>query len=824
MPGPDRMEARAKLRSLSPLLARSSGLPTSSLLASNQRSIARRRHPIALSQALRRGQDCARSVPARRSRLAKSGCRAAGSLLIAIVALLVWSSAANASPTITAVIFNSPASNPDGIGILGTGFGNQPPPATNLAAPGYTGYDYGNALYLCDTTPNPNAFCAGQNNGGGGDTIGLSIYQYQDGAIGLNLGSSYNLHYYPNNIYRLQQGDEFTFNIEGATCSGTVVYDKAVSCSSAPPPPPPPPPTAHYVALGDSYSSGEGVPPFMPGTDTSSDQCHRSEGAYSPLLVAQHAGGEIPATVDFWACSGSGTGDFYSNNQMWGEPPQLGRLTPDTTLITLSIGGNDIGFAHIGATCLKVNATVFEQLNPDYRQNCPDVLNTVTMSKIDNLGVASLFADIRKAAPVADVYVMGYPLILPKDPSGDCQAQAYREDGRKATGSPWDMKATDGIIGIETRIAKDDVVWMDKVIDRLNAKVHSAAAGAGFHFVDMTDAFSGHDVCSNNTDTSNRPSAHGLVLSSTSNDSPPNPSAFSFHPNAYGQAAMEAALYDAISGGSHVTIGPGQTQTVPIAVAIGRALLSIITHWPGSTVTTTLLSPSGQVVTPSSAGVTHTVTGRSESYSIVDPKPGTWKVQLYGADVSPGGEPVVVDTNTQPAGRIAPVAIANVSISVGAAPLREVFDGRRSASDGAPLRSFTWSFGDRSPRRAGSRVVHVYRRRGTYTVTLIVTDAAGRSDSVREKIVVLAFDHRPTPRMTLIRDPSIGSRMYFAADRSTDADDDIHSYMWLFGDGSKSRRVAGVHGYRARGTYTVTLIVTDRDGRTKRVKRRFRVS
>jgi endoglucanase len=185
--------------------------------------------------------DCVSSVSARRSTLARRGRRAAGSLVIAILALVLWSSAANASPTITSVTFFSPASDPDGIEVSGTGFGNQPPSPTNLAAPGYTGHDYGNALYLCDTTSNPNAFCAGWR--GAGDTIGLNIYAYRDNRVGISLGSSYSQNYYPNDIYRLQQGDQFTLNIEGATCSGTVSYSYnqrvVVPCSTAPPPPPP---------------------------------------------------------------------------------------------------------------------------------------------------------------------------------------------------------------------------------------------------------------------------------------------------------------------------------------------------------------------------------------------------------------------------------------------------------------------------------------------------------------------------------------------------------------------------------------------------------
>jgi pimeloyl-ACP methyl ester carboxylesterase len=232
--------ALAELGSRSALRARSCGLLRSSRLASNQRSIALRRHPVASRHALPGAQDCVSSVSARRSTVARRGRRAVGSLLIAILALLLWSSAANAAPTIATVLIASPASDPDGIYVGGTGFGSQPPSPSNLALPGYTGSDYGNALYLCDTTPNPNAFCAGQNNGGGGDLIGLVTNNcvppniaacWNDSRFFFDIGSSYSQYYYPNNIYRLQQGDRFTLTVEGATCSGTVAYDQTVSCS-----------------------------------------------------------------------------------------------------------------------------------------------------------------------------------------------------------------------------------------------------------------------------------------------------------------------------------------------------------------------------------------------------------------------------------------------------------------------------------------------------------------------------------------------------------------------------------------------------------------
>jgi PKD repeat protein/lysophospholipase L1-like esterase len=608
---------------------------------------------------------------------------------------------------------------------------------------------------------------------------------------------------------------------ETATVSNVqITYTPMSSCGSTTSGTDCPPTAGRYVALGDSYSAGEGAPPFIPPSASGSDQCHRSADAYPQVLVRDFAGGEIPSTVDFWACSGAIIPDFYNDNHLWGEPPQLQQLMPaDATLVTLSIGGNDIGFSNIGATCLKVNASIFEQLNPSYKDNCRDVLDSSTMAAINSLGsgttldngqgLQSLFADIRAAAPSADVYVMGYPRILPSNPTSDCQAQAYREDGRKATGSPFDQNATDGIIGIETRIAQDDVVWLNKVVSRLNGAIASQAAAAGFHYVDVEDAFAGHDICSNSTDPSDRPWAHGLVLLSDTNDPSKNPSAFSFHPNSYGQAAMATALDAAINSGTVEIVLPNQTGSASIGVPPAQGLLNVNTSWPGSTVVTSLVSPSGAVFNASTPGISHSATATTENFVIKNPEPGTWTVQLYGANVHPGGEPVRVTSTTTPNSALAPVSIGSATAVDGIAPASIRFDGSHSMGTAAPIVGYTWNFGDGSPTFGGATVRHAYPKAGTYIATLTVTDAAGRTDTSQQKITVFATDQRPTASLEVYRDPSAHRRIYYDASGSNDRDGQPVKLALNFGDGSRSPSATGFHTFRFNGMYKMTLVVAD---------------
>jgi hypothetical protein len=151
-------------------------------------------------------------------------------VMLSLAALFLWAQPALSAPTLSTITFAGDASNPQ-VTIAGAGFGTEPAPS-NLALTGYTGYDYGLALYICDTSPNPAVFCAGHNDGAGGvDLIGLVVTTYSDTQIAYSFGSTYTTSYYPNS-YDLQQGDQFTVHVAGVTCSGTVSYGNSVACTS----------------------------------------------------------------------------------------------------------------------------------------------------------------------------------------------------------------------------------------------------------------------------------------------------------------------------------------------------------------------------------------------------------------------------------------------------------------------------------------------------------------------------------------------------------------------------------------------------------------
>ncbi|MGB3443299.1 MAG: SGNH/GDSL hydrolase family protein [Actinophytocola sp.] len=198
-----------------------------------------------------------------------------------------------------------------------------------------------------------------------------------------------------------------------------------------------------YVALGDSYSSGTGA-----GSYGSSGSCKRSANAYAQLWANANA----PSAFSFVACSGAVTSDVLNN--------QVSAITSDTALVTISIGGNDAGFANVMVTCNTSSDATCVSRNNDAqnfaRSTLPGRLNNV-------------YTQIRNRAPSARVVVLGYPHIY------------------QLGGSCW--------VGLsETKRAA-----INQSADVLASVISGRAAAYGFTFVDARSAFAGHEICASGT-------------------------------------------------------------------------------------------------------------------------------------------------------------------------------------------------------------------------------------------------------------------------------------------------------------------------------------
>ena len=231
----------------------------------------------------------------------------------------------------------------------------------------------------------------------------------------------------------------------------------------------------HYVAMGDSYSSGVGT-----GSYTLDSSCKRSTYAYPYLFAQKHTMGSF----DFVACSGAKTSDLIAK--------QLTYLKSTTNLVTMTIGGNDIGFANLIEQCTL--------------SDCTAALTNTTATLGSTLGPAldTTFSDVRQAAPNATVIVLGYPHVF-------STATCF------------------GTLGISSTEEKD----ANALADALDKLISSYAGQHGFTYKSAITPWTGHAVCSSSAWLT------GLNLFNTGE---------SYHPNKTGHSAGYLPLVTAVTG------------------------------------------------------------------------------------------------------------------------------------------------------------------------------------------------------------------------------------------------------------------------------------
>ncbi|BFU45051.1 SGNH/GDSL hydrolase family protein [Krasilnikovia sp. MM14-A1004] len=218
-----------------------------------------------------------------------------------------------------------------------------------------------------------------------------------------------------------------------------------------------------YVALGDSYSSGVGA-------SGQTGVCLRSPNGYPGLWnSANH-----PASFRSVACSGATTDSLRSS--------QLSALNAGTDLVTVTIGGNDVGFASTIITCTLSSDSGCAAKVADGLK----VLNEQMPAKFD-----ATYREIRQKAPNATVVVLGYPILFDEN-APSCGFAGMSIPKRKSLNS--------GAV-------------------ELNKAIKAHAQAAGFIWSDVSDEFAGHGICG--------PSAwlHGLTVI---------PPTDSFHPTGTG--------------------------------------------------------------------------------------------------------------------------------------------------------------------------------------------------------------------------------------------------------------------------------------------------
>ncbi|GAA3021371.1 SGNH/GDSL hydrolase family protein [Kitasatospora albolonga] len=270
-----------------------------------------------------------------------------------------------------------------------------------------------------------------------------------------------------------------------------------------------------YVALGDSYAAGAGVPGQSAGL------CLRSDRNYGHLVAAAL---NSPAYTDVTCAAAKvkhlTTAQYDAFLRV--NDPQLDALRPDTGLITLGIGGNDLGVTDLGVGDVIGVCIAGAVVNP-FGTPCKDVYadghwewrdwsfqwvygEDSLRSRIAGAApqLADMLRKIHAKSPNAKVLLVGYPSVLP-------------EEGRSCIG--------------RQPVTPGDVDYLRGVLGELNAMLARTAAANGATYVDTLTPTRGHDACSSDR------WVEGAL---------PGSPAVPFHPNAAGERAMAGAVLKAL--------------------------------------------------------------------------------------------------------------------------------------------------------------------------------------------------------------------------------------------------------------------------------------
>ncbi|SQD93660.1 MULTISPECIES: SGNH/GDSL hydrolase family protein [unclassified Parafrankia] len=249
------------------------------------------------------------------------------------------------------------------------------------------------------------------------------------------------------------------------------------------------PGTLTVAALGDSYSSGEGTPPF----EAAFASCRRSAGAWPRLLATL----DPPATNVLHAACGGATTEAMTKPQR-GSPPQLEQLRALPTppdVVTLTIGGNDAGFSQVMFSCVawKCFWDGDDRRRRDYVEDVlPDVL-------------VATYKEVKAAAPHSRIVVVGYPTVVPRSQSDNTCRWLDKSERRQ----------------------------LASLNNALNRTIRRAASDAGVEYVSTDRSLRGHEMCTKDSWVN----PIGLFGASRS---------LSAHPTRAGQEALAKTVHRAL--------------------------------------------------------------------------------------------------------------------------------------------------------------------------------------------------------------------------------------------------------------------------------------
>lgn len=266
-----------------------------------------------------------------------------------------------------------------------------------------------------------------------------------------------------------------------------------------------------YVSLGDSYQAGYGLTPFSNTSPFAGDPngCYQADGNYPHLLAVafgltindQTCSGAITANIGY----GSATVPSTDPNVILPTLPdvstlqvtlsgmtapqlQSAGLSADTDVVTVGIGGNDLGFSSIATACMRLSLSsdpAYLEYKVGAFDNCKDYFDDETTYPSAYLAgritdsvaprLAQSFAEIRAAAPNAQVFVVGYPQVAPDGATDACFTEPTTPDAVPYSGV--------------------DLQFLHDIEQQLDDTIEAAAVAANFTFIPTWDQTAGHTLC-----------------------------------------------------------------------------------------------------------------------------------------------------------------------------------------------------------------------------------------------------------------------------------------------------------------------------------------
>ncbi len=347
-----------------------------------------------------------------------------------------------------------------------------------------------------------------------------------------------------------------------------------------------------YVALGDSYSAGFGLTPYSSTSPFAGDPngCYQADANYPHNvaaalgldLVDQTCSGAIsanlgyPSAVTFPIPVGADplpelpAGDQVQVTLSGLTAPELqtAGLSADTDVVTLAIGGNDLGFSSIAMACIRESVAadshplyLYWEVGADV-DNCADYFGEdstyLGADLFDRLSgavaprIAATFDAVAQLAPHAQVFVVGYPQIAPAVATDACFTSMDNDDAVPYSGV--------------------DIEFIHTVEGALDDVLQQQAAAHGFHFVPTWDASANNTLCSSDPwiagitaylnlesscDPGYLPDGDGYVCIKLG----------ALHPNEGGVTLLTSLVTAALQSAFHVTpadstLAPGETTTI----------------------------------------------------------------------------------------------------------------------------------------------------------------------------------------------------------------------------------------------------------------------